>query len=146
MLEGIVTRSILISCLVVMCAVKISFYMFIQASWEKRIVGRVYNVYKGEKRKLEDGAAVSEKKRAKITDRYPPLALSDVSDEATNSRNREALNKELSKKNPIKSTILELMELTYGCRREYIVNEARSVHEILEKYPALSRPDVVSVT
>ena len=86
------------------------------------------------------------KKRAKITDRYPPLALSDVSDEATNSRNKEALDKELSKKKPIKFTILELMELTYGCRRDYVVNEARSVHEILEKYPALSRPDIVSVT
>ena len=42
------------------------------------------------------------KKRAKITDRYPPLALSDVSDEATNSRNKEALDKELSKKKPKK--------------------------------------------
>ena len=40
---------------------------------------------------MEDGAAVSENKRPKITDEYPPFALSDISDEATNCRNKRSL-------------------------------------------------------
>ena len=40
--------------------------------------------------------------------------------------------------------VLELMELTYGKRRIFVTRKATCVHEIVDKYPALKMPDVVS--
>ena len=117
-----------------------------QASWEKRLIDRVYNVYKGEKRKHTDqeeaSSSVPSRKRPKILERYPPLNASSI-DEGTVERHRKALDLELQKERPRMNVILELMELTFSHRREYVLNEASSVEEIVEKYPAFGKPDVV---
>ena len=124
-------------------------YAFVQLSWEKRLIDRVYNVYKGEKRKQreEDGDGSSPpRKRKKLLDRYPPLNPSEISDESTQERHMKALDQELKKEKPWVSALLELMELTFSHRREFVLTAASSVEEILSKYPALRKPDVVQYT
>ena len=106
-------------------------------------MNRVYNVCKSEKRKIDESeCATSAPKQVKLEDRYPPLSLSDIPNEATNQRNMGALEKELMKSKPSKSVLLELMEQTFCHRRHFVLHEAQCVQEILDKYPALSRPDV----
>ncbi len=72
-------------------------YIPVQASWEKRLIDRVYNVCKGEKRKHDDQGASTSSKKPKITDRYPPLSLVEVCDDVTDTRNIGALEKELNR-------------------------------------------------
>lgn len=90
----------------------------LQASWEKRLIDRVYNVYKGEKRKLTDqeeaSSSVPSRKRPKILERYPPLNTAA----STVERHRKALDQELQKEKPRMNVVLELMELTFSHRRE----------------------------
>ena len=117
-----------------------------QASWEKRLIDRVYNVYKGEKRKHTDqedaSTSVPSRKRPKILERYPPLNITAI-DEGTSDRHMRALDLELQKKEPRMNVLLELMELTFNHRREFVLNEASSVDEIIAKYPALQKADIV---
>ena len=56
----------------------------VQASWEKCLIGRVY-VSKGEKKTTEWGrrSITSGKEVTKTLDNYPPLSLSDITDEST---------------------------------------------------------------
>ena len=108
---------------------------------------RVYNFCKSEKRNIDESECATAPKRVKLDDtcRYPPLSLSDIPNEATNQRNMGALEKEFMKSKPSKSVLLELMEQMFCHRRHFVPREAQCVQEILDKYPALSRPDVVSV-
>ena len=85
------------------------------------------------------------KKRPKILDRYPPVNPSDITDEGTHERHMKALQNEVDKKERQRiCVVMELMELTFCHRREFVLNHASSVVEILGKYPALRQPDVVS--
>ena len=107
----------------------------------------MYNVYKKEtdgKRKVDDDESQPAAKKPKLSDRYPSLTLSDVSDEETIARIQLALDKELSNPKPNKQSILELMEQSYSHRRFFVTKKAKCVREILTKYPAFKRPDVVS--
>lgn len=53
------------------------------------------------------------------------------------------MKKELEKPKKSKSVILQLIEQEFPSRREFVLQEAESVAEILERYPALFWPDVV---
>ena len=118
-----------------------------QASWERRLINRVYNVSKGEKKRQreDDDATPTAKKRPKILDRYPPLNPADITDESTHERHMKALKLELNRDRQRISAVLELMELTFSHRREFVLDHATSAEEILTIYPALRQPDVVSV-
>ena len=118
----------------------------VQASWEKRLIGRVYNVSKGDKKRQseEEEASPPAKKRPKLLDRYPPLSPSDITDESTHERHMKAIKDELARDKPRTCVLQELMELTFCHRREFVLSYATSVDEILMTYPALRQPDVVS--
>lgn len=81
-------------------------------------------------------------KKSKRVDRYPPTDMSISTDDATFERHLSALNKELEKPRPNKEVILELMKNTFSHCRESILDNAL-VADILKKYPALRKPDVV---
>ena len=102
-------------------------------------------MYKGEKKRQreKDGESSPPRKRNKLFDRYPPLNPSEVSDDSTQERHLKALDQEMKKEKPRVAVLLELMELTFSHRREYVLNVASSVEDILKKFPALCQPDVV---
>ena len=102
---------------------------------------------KGQKRTTPPQDEIeSPRKKAKVVDRYPPMDVSRITDDATFKRYMSTLNTELDKPKPKKEIILELMRNTFSHRREFILDEASNVAEILEKYPALRLPDVVGWT
>ena len=82
-------------------------------------------------------------KEAEILRRYPVGIRSGLDDCSSIEQHKKALTNELAKSKPRDSVLLPLMKSTYNERRMYILNEAISVGNILEKYPALSRIAVV---
>lgn len=92
------------------------------------------------KRKLCSG-------KAEILRRYPVKAGDhslDIIDSETLDQHMKAIEAEVKKAKPRDSVLLPLMKLTFSHRRMYVQNDATSVHEILEKYPVLARPAIVS--
>ena len=73
----------------------------------------------------------------------PPADDSAFLDVETYHCHLKELGNELAKANPRKEVTLDLMHVTFFNRREYILEEADSVEEILEKFPLLSSPEVV---
>ena len=113
-----------------------------QASWEQKITERVYNIQKGCKRKDEAPPA---SKRPRIgRGRYPPLNEDSLPDDTTYSRHIAALEKELESKKPMVEALQQLMELTFVTRRKFVMEDASSAQQIIEKFPALKMPDIVS--
>jgi len=78
--------------------------------------------------------------------RYPPIQHADDSnDEVANSRNLDALRKEMERDKPRKEFVLSLMRQTFITRREDILADTNaSVSTILEKQSALLLPFAVS--
>ena len=78
--------------------------------------------------------------------RYPINSDATLDDEnpETMEQHHNAISTELKKAKPRDSVLLPLLKSTYGERRMFVLNEAVSVIEILEKHPALSRPAIVS--
>ena len=66
-------------------------------------------------------------------------------DADTLEQHRRAIANELGKAKPRDAVLLPLLKSTYGEHRIFVLNEATSVKSILDKYPALSYPAVVSV-
>ena len=58
----------------------------------------------------------------------------------------KALNEEMKKPKPRDTVLLPLMKHTFHDRRIFVQNDASSVTEILDIYPALTRPAVVRLT
>ena len=56
----------------------------------------------------------------------------------------KALKEEMDKSKPRDSLLLPLMRSTYHDPRLFIQNDATTVADILDQYPALRRPAVVS--
>ena len=116
---------------------------FFQASWEQKLIDRVYNVEKGCRKRASDASTQSTRKKRKGLDRYPPVT--HLSDEATYHRNAAALDKELEKVKPRKEILLELMRVTFPQRRQQILSDDYgSVQEVMVNYPAFSYPEIVS--
>ena len=106
---------------------------------------RVYNTRK--RQVSEDETPPAKRGRPKVAcvlARYPPITY-DGNDEIANSRNLEALKKEMERGKPRKEFVLSLMKETFTSRREVILSDTTtSVATILEKQGALSLPFVVS--
>ncbi len=120
------------------------------------MVERVRNVIKRDakrsKRPLTEPDVPSEPRRklkgAQLMRRYPISSDFDVppveSQETMQHIIMKAISKELEEKKPRDSVLLPLMLSTYAPRRLFIMNDATSVGDTLNTYPALSRQAVVS--
>ena len=69
----------------------------------------------------------------------------DRADENSEKINAEAIEKELDKEKPRKEVLLPLMKSTFPARRSYILHEAGSVNDTVQKYPALKMHFIVRV-
>ena len=66
-------------------------------------------------------------------------------DQRSISEHNKAILEEMKKQKPRDTLLLPLMKNTYHDRRIFIQNDATSVTEILEIYPALVRPAAVRI-
>ena len=105
----------------------------------------VYNTHKRQVSEYETPPAKRGRiKVACVLARYPPIAY-DSNDEIANSRNLEALKKEMERGKPRKEFVLSPMKETFTSCREVILSDTTtSVATILEKQDALSLPFAVS--
>ena len=76
---------------------------------------------------------------------YPVRVQDSVTEDPCSvTEHNKALHEEMKKAKPRDNTLmLPLMKNTYQDRRTFIQNDASTVAEILEHYPALVRPAVV---
>ena len=118
------------------------------------MVERVRNVLKSDKKKgIKRPASVSqpEPKRKKtdnaILRRYPigSAGASHLGDGESLEQHKKAITTELAKAKPRDNVLLPLLKLTYEERRMYILNGGNTIKEVLEEYPALSNPAIVSI-
>ena len=118
------------------------------------MIERVRNVIKADYRKTKCAVTSdvsSEPKRRKkgveLLRRYP-ISVDGHSDSNENAESCEQHNRaiaaELAKAKPWDSVLLPLVKSTYSERRMFVLNDAVSVKDILEKYQAMSRPAIVS--
>ena len=129
------------------------FLFIVQQSWSDKMVTRVRNVIKWDSkaaRQTEDRDATPtpkhRKKEVELLRRYPVTnnILQDTGENPESlGEHKKAIEKELAKKKPRDAVLLPLMKSTYGDRRIYILNVTCRVSDLLEMYPALSRPAVV---
>ena len=75
--------------------------------------------------------------------RYPVQVELTSDDAHSIAEHKKALHEEMRKAKPRGPVVLPLMRNTFTEWHMYIQNEASTVIEILEKYPALVRPAVV---
>ena len=116
-----------------------------QGSWQKRLIERVYNVEKSqvkEKHHSDDDSSPPPKK-TKSGSQYPPIDHLRACDDLTYDRHLTAMDNELKKEKPRKEVIAELMRNTFVQRREFVLNVAESVTDILQKYEGLKMADMV---
>ena len=77
--------------------------------------------------------------------RYPVRVQDNLSEDAhTTAEHNRAMHLEMQKAKPRDSVLLPLMKNTFNERRVYMQNDATTVKETLEIYPALARPAIVS--
>lgn len=92
--------------------------------------------------------AKREKKDKKqiLLNRYPLKnpQQSIVDDHSSLDSHMKGLKEELQKKNPRESVLLPLMKSTFQSRRLWIIDEPEPVSVVIAKYPALTRPPIVS--
>ena len=69
-------------------------------------------------------------------------AISD--DPRSTAEHTKAMIEEMKKSKPRDSVVLPLMKSTFPDRRLFVQNDAGNVTEILESYPAFSRPAVIN--
>ena len=123
--------------------------LFIQHSWTNFVYTRCQNVNRKSKDavcgdKMEVDSTPS--KRSKFDPEchsYPPLTL-DAEDEMAHKRNQTLLNQELGKLKPHIGSVTSLMTRTFARRRQWILDNAKQVEDILKEYPCLSKPAYVS--
>ena len=80
----------------------------------------------------------------KLIRRYPVTVSSEMADEATMEQHLEAIQEEMEKSKPRDWILLPLMKGTFQNHLLYIRKDATSVKEIMEKYPCLKYPSLVS--
>lgn len=117
------------------------------------MVERVQNVIKSDAKKgikrPTDTSECGEPKRKKgdsaILRRYPigSVGTSQSEDNATLEQHKKAITTELAKSKPRDTVLLPLLKLTYDERRMYILKGGNTIKEVLEEYPALSKPAIV---
>lgn len=118
------------------------------------MITRVRNVVKRDRAKqpnsaVEPGAKKKKSPLAKgkelLLRRYPVVGIEvAMEDHDSLDAHRKALSAELGKSKPRDSVLLPLFKAIYHERRLFIQNDATSVKQIIEIYPALSRRAIVS--
>ena len=118
------------------------------------MVERTRNVIKEDRKKgVRDESTPTVKKPKKQTvllSRYPVTSAlaGNLVEVAEDSRSLEehikAMKDEMSRQRPRNSLLAPLMKSTYKDRRNYILYEIVPVATVIEKYPALSQPAMVS--
>lgn len=78
------------------------------------------------------------------TSPVPTCTLTCGEDEASLIRHTKMLKSEMKKVNPNKQIVQKLMQKTFVLRRRDFLEETRTVHEVLQSYPALKYPEEVS--
>ena len=80
----------------------------------------------------------------KLTRRYPVKVLATSYEDAESlEMHKKAIGEELKKQKPRDLYLIPLMQSTFAERRMYIQNDAKSVRDIIHKYPELNRPSLV---
>ena len=118
------------------------------------MIQRVRNVIKSDNKKARASGisydvppSKKEKKDKKqlLLMRYPIKSQQGVLDDPQSVQGHlKALETELKKAKPRESIVLPLMKSTFSSRREWILDTEETIDSALKKYPALSRPAVVS--
>ena len=124
-----------------------------QLSWVEKMIERIRNVNKADKKKLitldEEQAETPKRKRKLIDDlsrRYPVTtgnSHSSIDSEAI-EQHHKAITEEMTRANPRERLLLPLMKSTFPVRWCFVKNEAESVKQIMETYPCLKFPIIVS--
>ena len=119
------------------------------------MITRVRNVVKRDKLKLPNSASeLPDAKRKKcptikckeqLLRRYPVGVDVSVEDPDSIEVHKRAISDELAKSKPQDSVLLPLLKSIYHERRLFIQNEATSIKQIIENYPALSRRPIVRI-
>ena len=122
-----------------------------QQSWSDKLVERIRNVIKYDNKKVRKAGRdppSSPKWHKKTANtsliRQYPVSSYDISGAATTEKHNKAISDELKKSRPRDTMLLPLHKSTFGERRMFIMNEATSVADVLDKHPALSCTTVVS--
>ena len=108
---------------------------------------RVRNLIKADRKKnpTSGGYPSSPKRHCKGTvdlllRRYPVVQQSTLEDTESIVQHKKAMCEEMAKAKTREAVILPLMKKSYHNRWDFICNEAESVQQILEEYPAFRKP------
>ena len=134
----------------------VQYYAYIQQSWEDKMLERVRNVIKRDRKWMpSSGGSLSEStKRSKLSPearkkdsllRRYPAGAHFTEDTASTESHLAAISTELAKAKPRDSVLLPLMKSTYPSHRLFVLNDATSAKHILDEYPALQRQAVVRI-
>ena len=119
------------------------------------MVERIRNVNKADKKKNRCTAAENDElptpkrgrkaKSDELTRRYPiPIGSTQPVDYESFEQHCKAIKEEMDKPKPRDRVLLPLMKSTFAARWLFVKNDAESVKEILENYPCLKLPAIVS--
>ena len=120
-----------------------------QLSWMEKMIERIRNVNKADKKKsitLDEEQAETPKHKRKLIDdlsRTYPVTTGN-SHSSTIDQHLKAITEEMTRAKPRERLLLPLMKSTFPVRWCFIKNEAESVQQILEIYPCLKFPIIVS--
>lgn len=113
---------------------------------------RVRNVIKLDRKKTKAALQVEEgmpKRSRTKTDsllrRYPSTLGQELIDQETLQQHLKAICSEMEKSKPRERVLLPLMKSTFTSRCLFVRNDASNVVEILEQYPSLKLPLIVSL-
>ena len=121
-----------------------------QQSWEDKMVERVRNVIKRDRKRMPSSASspYEATKRSKLSPearkkdwllRRYPTGAQFTEDASSTESHLSAISSELEKGKPRDSVLLPLMKSTYPSGRPFVLNVATSGKHILNEYPALRR-------
>jgi len=97
--------------------------------------------------KVEDDGGAGRAKKLKMDQEkhsYPSLTMPEVEDDIANECNVALLKQESAKPKPTASNVIPLMTRTFQRRRQWILDEAKPIKEIIAEYPCLRRAVFVS--
>lgn len=116
------------------------------------MLARVRNLIKADRKKNPtssgSGPASSPKRHCKgaadlLLRRYPVMQQAMLEDSDSIVQHKKAMSEEMAKAKPREAVLLPLMKKSYQNRWDFICNEAESVQQILEEYPAFHKLAIV---
>ena len=126
-----------------------------QKSWVDKMLECIRNRDKQAKKKVKDstnlGSPTAKRQRLvapkdDLLRRYPARIMDEsVDDMYSVKQHKKAMEDEFKKAKPRDSVLLPLMKSTFKERRMFVQDDARSVEDILDAFPSLCRPALVSI-